>query len=381
MKLFKKIISVLLISLIIFSASGVQTLAVENKKSSISFLTEKNIVSASRMIEMLRPALKVFELVFGRSFIEIDLQDSFAAELCTYISENSVLDINDILQKIPVKASGLEMLYKVTKADTTAIRSSIYDLRDKAFNSGNEPLALALFILGAYISVIKSAEVYTIPYGEDGDERVVFKAFYMDGHSDTIETDIYFTADGYAYGPNEAGLQLLGFECSVYELIIYASVNCWMRDFGFCFLYDLFCYTTPFYNYITRRYKFDYDGKEWMIQAWKGNYLCTNGAEVGIYNREKGSIGTYYDCYDSEMNMSLKLSYDDEVIYDIQKPHWWINGFKISEDLYKPEAMTIEFSIEFPEQEMAKAFADSVYGHYRKDASCVIENNIVYVKW
>lgn len=381
MKLFKRIISVLLISMLLISCSGVQTLAAENNRESISFLTEKNIVSASKMIEFLKPALKIYELIFGRSFIKIELQDSLAAELCTYISDNSVLDINDILQKIPVKASGLEAVYKLTNADTTAIRNSIYNLRDKAFESGNEPLALALFIFGAYISVIKSADVYSKPYGDDGTERVVFKANYMDGHSEIVDTDIYFTADGYAYGPDGAGLQLLGFECSVYDLIIYASVNCWMRNFGFCFLYDLFCYTTPFYNYITRRYKFDYDGKEWMVQAWKGNYLCTNGAEVGIYNRAKGSIGTFYNCYDSEMDMSLKLLYGDEIIYDTQKPHWWINGFKISEDLYKPETMTVDFSIEFPEAEMAEAFANSVNNHYRNDSSCVIENNTVTVKW
>lgn len=381
MNSFKKIISILLISILLFSASGMQTLAVENRQSSVSFLTEKNIVSASKMINFLQPALKVYELIFGRSFIKVNIKESFASELCTYISENSELDINDILQKIPVKASGLEFCYKLTNADTTAIRNSLYELRDNATAENNQPLSLALFILGAYLSVIESAEVYSIPYGDDGTERVVIKVFFMDGNSDTIETDIYFTADGYAYGPDGTGVQLLGFECSVYDLMIYASVNCWMRDFGFCFLYDLFCYTTPFYNYVTRRYKFDYDGKEWMVQAWKGNYLFTNGAEVGIYNRESGSIGTYYNCYDSEMNMSLKLSYGDKVIYDIQKPHWWINGFKLSEDLYSPNNLIIEFSIEFPDSDMAEAFAKSVENQYRNDSEYAIDGNTVTVVW
>lgn len=381
MKKIKQIISILLISALIISCFGIQSSASDNSGTTFSILSEKNIVSASKMINFLQPALRIYELIFGKSFIEIDFNDSYALELCNYISENSELDIVDLLNKIPIKANALELYYKITDADTTAIRNSIYALRDDADKQNNKNLSLALFIFGAYISVIETAEVYTIPYGDDGSQRVVLKVYYLDGNSDSIETDIYFTSDGYAYGPDGAGIQLLGFECSVYDLMIYASVNCWMRDFGFCFIYDLFSYITPFYNYITRRYKFEYDGKEWMIQAWKGNYLFTNGAEVGIYNRNKGSIGTFYNCYDSEMNMALKLSCGDEIIYNIQKEHWWINGFKLSEDLYSPEDMTIEFSIEFPSAEMAEAFAESVNNQYRNDSSCIINHCRATVVW
>lgn len=378
---FKKIISVLLISVILLSGTALNSSAIEAYDNPDGFLTEDNIVSASKIINFLEPALKIYEIVFGNKFIDIDINDTRTLELCGYISENSDLDIVNVLQKIPVKASGLEAFYKLTNTDTTEIRNSIYDLRDKAYAEKNDALGLALFIFGAYISVIESAEVYTVPFENDGSTRVVLKAYFMDGTSEVVYTDIYFSKDGYVYGPNGSGLQLLGFECSVYDLMIYASVNCWMRDFGFCFLYDLFCYTTPFFNYETRRFKFDYADKEWMIQVWKGNYIITNGAEVGIYNREPGSIGTFYNCYDDEMNMTLKLSCDDDVIYDIKKEHWWINGFKLTEGLYDPEKMIVEFSIEFPEEAMAQAFADSVENHYKKDASCVLNQNIVAVIW
>ncbi len=380
MKFLYRIVSVLMVAVILFYCAGLNTYAVQNSETSY-FLSEKNIVSASKMMDFLKPAIFLYELIFGRKFIDVEIDDSNALELCNYIKENSELDIVGILQKIPVKSNGLELFYKLSDTDTTAIRNSIYSLRDKANANNNSSLALVLYIFGAYMSVIESAEVYSVPYGDDGSKRIVLKVYFIDGNFEEIHTDIYLSDDGYAYGPDEKGIQLLGFECSVYDLMIYATVNSWMRDFGFCFLYDLFSYTTPFYNYITRRYKFDYDGKEWMIQAWKGNYLFTNGAEVGIYNREEGNIGTFYKCYDSQMNMTLKLSAGDNVIFDIQKEHWWINGFKLSENLYEPSSLTLECSIEFPEDSMAQAFAESVKNQYRKDSSYEIQNNVVTVIW
>ena len=42
-----------------------------------------------------------------------------------------------------------------------------------------------------------------------------------------------------------------------------------------------------------------------MIQIWKGNYLISNGGEVGLYNRKPGSIGSYYNCANDEQMMEM----------------------------------------------------------------------------
>jgi elongation factor P len=71
-----------------------------------------------------------------------------------------------------------------------------------------------------------------------------------------------------------------------------------------------------------------------MVQMWKGNYFISNGGEVGLYWREPGQIGSYYNCATEEIPMSLQVSIGDKVL--VNRPlqeHWWISGFNIGEKL------------------------------------------------
>ena len=161
-------------------------------------------------------------------------------------------------------------------------------------------------------------------------------------------------------------------------------VDVWMRDFGFTMFYDIFCYTTPLFFYNTRRIKFDYADKEWMIQIWKGNYLVSNGAEVGIYSREPGSFGTYYDCATDEqmMEMSMALYHGDNLIFERSKMlHWWLTGFKVSDRLYPASSMTLKFSIDMKDEEMLNAFCEAIENHYRKDMTYTVDGLTVNVVW
>ena len=53
----------------------------------------------------------------------------------------------------------------------------------------------------------------------------------------------------------------------------------WQYNFGFGKIYD---FVSPYllleYDYV--RVFFEYEGKDWMIQMWKGNYFISNGGEV-----------------------------------------------------------------------------------------------------
>lgn len=342
-----------------------------------------------RTVQFFKAAGKVLKLLNAGSTPEFEFHEGAAIELCNYIAQNSAVDVVNIVSNVPAKAALLEKYYTLTDTDTTALRDEIYKLRDEAYQNDNEPLALFFYFLGAYMSVIEKVDIFTVD-GDDGITRVGITATFMDGSDETIITDIYFSPDGLVYGPNEAGLQFLGFECSVYDLMIYATVNCWMKDFGFCLFYDFFCYITPFFNYNTRRYKFEYGDREWMVQAWKGNYLVSNGAEVGIYSRDKDGFGSYYDCYDGVMPMGLRLSHGDgtvlspgdgTVIFEIEQEHWWINGFKLSNDLFAPNELTAEYYIEMPDEDMALAFAEAVNSHIMEDATATVDGARVTVIW
>ncbi|MBR5771678.1 MAG: DUF4474 domain-containing protein, partial [Clostridia bacterium] len=156
------------------------------------------------------------------------------------------------------------------------------------------------------------------------------------------------------------------------------------RSFGFCLEYDLLCYALPMYRYNTRRFHFDYAGKEWMIQAWKGNYLITNGGEVGIYNREKGSVGTFYNVVskDEQMDMSLQILHDGEVLVNIpEQNHWWVNGFNMSERLYNPHGLVLIATIVMKDEEMLKAFTQSIERNMWHDVSYSVDGLKVTIVW
>ncbi len=388
MKKLKKALSLLLTAVILFSALGFSSYAYDTD------LLRRNATVSFEMLAS--PKTDLFSLMYGLisagNFItknrilpdnnlDVEFEDGIAVDLCNYIYENSGLDIINLFQNLPLNATGLKFFYETTDADTTALRNTVYNLRDECRKNGNDVLANVLHFFGAYLSGIEKVTVSTKPYGNNGIYRVYVTADYLDGTNESVGVDIFFTKDGIAYGSHQKGILSLGYECSVYELIVYATVNSWMRNFGFDLLYDIFCYTTPFFNYITRRFKFNYDEKEWLIQVWKGNYLITNGAEVGIYNREKGAKGTYYNCCDSEMNMSMSLSVGEKLIFEKSDCHWWLNGFKLGKELCSPNDMTLDFSIVFPNTEMAQAFAESVRSNYMQDTFCTLRGTLVSVKW
>ncbi len=385
MKISKKIIAVILVLVTVFSISAPATTAMSPVYSTILAPAEKSVLTTARFLQLLKPITTVLRMLSGKglseSNVEINFCEGVAADLCAYILENSGFDIPTLCKQIPLDTSTLEMFYSVTGTDTAKVREEIHKLRKQADAEGDTTKSYVLYFLENYLSVIKKVDIYTVPFGEDGVTRAMLDITRMDGTVETVYTDIFFSPEGLVYGRYNKGLLGLGFECSVYDLLIYATTDCWMKDFGFCFFYDFFCYTTPFFNYLTRRFKFDYDGKEWMIQIWKGNYVIANGCEVGIYNREPGSFGTYYDCYDGTMKMSAKLSYCDNTIYEIEQEHWWLNGFKLGDTLYKPSLLKMEFSVELIDEEMANAFANAINNHYMHDVSCTVDGNRVSAIW
>ena len=61
--------------------------------------------------------------------------------------------------------------------------------------------------------------------------------------------------------------------------------NPWQRNFGFTHAYDV---SAPYFNmvYDYQTVYFDYDGKTWLIEFWKGQYGINTGCEIGIYHAD-----------------------------------------------------------------------------------------------
>lgn len=313
--------------------------------------------------------------------------DPLLTEVCNYVSNNSGLDLVKLITNLPETNQVPDLVSDVLRIDTAELRKQIYLIRDDVYASGNEAVAYVLHFLGVYLSVIKECEIYSVPSDNDPETYIVCVCLtFKDGAKEEIRSSIHInTETGIVSNHDNAGILGIGFNYDLSELLVYATVDCWMRDYGFCLFYDILATSMPmFFHYNTRRFKFDYNGLEYMIQIWKGNYVITNGGEVGIYCRDASKFGSYYDCANNEqmLNMSMQVLHGDEVLVD-EGPmyHWWINGFNMGNRMYLPESLTLKFSIEMTDKEMLDAFCESIDNHYMHDVTYTVDGLTVNVVW
>jgi hypothetical protein len=131
---------------------------------------------------------------------------------------------------------------------------------------------------------------------------------------------------------------------------------------------------------------FDYAGKTWMIELWKGQYGLETGCEIGVYNRTIGSTSfvysildatvgqrpgdpnpehnQYFDCAnDSELLLMSSTLYrqGQKVFSRGPEKHWWLTGFKWGL-LSEPADLTMDVSIECLDSVMTSALVDALTG-------------------
>ena len=319
---------------------------------------------------------------------EVTVSDEITG-LCTYMSERSCLDVYKILTGFPDIAEFGRIVGKMFKIDTVAYREEMYAMRDEFHKNGEKAKGDYCHLIGSYFSGIEKAYLYVVPYGNKGLYEIALDLTYSDGFVEEFHPGIVVNFEtGECYGrkgKDNGGMMDIGFNINIYDLMVYAPIQCWMRNFGFCIEYDILANMMPlFFRYRTRRFQFEYGGKEWMVQFWKGNYLITNGGEVGIYNRDLGSYGTFYNCVskEEELPMSLQIYHYDEMIVNIEETrHWWVNGFKLANNLYHPYSLQLKFTILFPDEEMKQAFIGAVERNLYNDVTYSVDGLRVTCKW
>lgn len=184
----------------------------------------------------------------------------------------------------------------------------------------------------------------------------------------------------------------------------------WQHNFGFNKLYDM---AAPYYlmEYDYVRVHFEYEGKDWMIQLWKGQYgLVFYGCETGVYNmehREKDpTIFTTYKCADEEdwLMIQTKLEhstfdgrdvFDSTHTYEFCTPYektWWSTGFKPGHLLVEEPCSELRQSgmITLKDDEMTEKFVEAFQecGFTKVDGeenlgtdTFYVEGNTVHYRW
>lgn len=158
-----------------------------------------------------------------------------------------------------------------------------------------------------------------------------------------------------------------GYGYDWHQNIFYSMMYPWQRKLGYCSLYDetsaplgMVIDCEPVY--------FDYNGKKWLIEFWKGQYGITAGAEIGVYNTTGPELdipgvfnGTFYKCAgdDDTLSMTYTLTKKNKVLFNRAGRHWWLTGFMLGV-FSKPSALTMEASITFKDSAMQSAFLDGL---------------------
>lgn len=150
------------------------------------------------------------------------------------------------------------------------------------------------------------------------------------------------------------------------------------RPFGYNDIYNFFFQIT---DYLYFKSEFKYDGKEWMVQGWKGYYPSMGmGAEIGTYYRLPDGTDVNDD-YFAEWNICLPeaidhywavsnadMPYLEFKLYEgsvaggklifaqTRQKHWWLNGFRPSIGNIDASTLTLEGAIYFETRPQADAF-------------------------
>lgn len=395
MNTLKKIMSCILVLTISFSitvpsfAKGTEK--VNSPKDYAEMLWNEGYepVSAGEIVAVIQHFGKIFSLFTKEENAAENFNltfDKFSSDLFYYIFDNTGFDLAEILTNLPDFTIPATVAVETFSVDTTAFREQMYLKKAECEAKGDNMGALICHFLGVYFSIIEKCEIF----GEQTEDEEIYelcvRITFEDGTEEVIRPGIFInTVTGECTNKDDSGMVGIGFNYSLKELTLYATVNCWMRDFGFCLLYDVMATMMPVvYRYETRRIKFDYDGLQWMVQVWKGNYFVANGAEVGLYCRTPQVLGSFYECADDEqmLKMSMQLYHGDTLLMDKpEQMHWWINGFKMSGRMYLPKSLTMKFSITFPDKGMRDAFCKAIDNHYRKDMSYTVDGLKVNVIW
>lgn len=147
--------------------------------------------------------------------------------------------------------------------------------------------------------------------------------------------------------------------------LISSTMYPWQRDMGFCWAYDeaapvmyMIIDCEPIY--------FNYEGKRWLLELWKGQYGCTTGAEIGLYVNTEAHMyedpkKLFYDCVEDEERLQMKyvLYKKNRVLIKRREKQWWLTGFQVGEYSRK-EDLTMEVTITFPTSAMRRAVYDSL---------------------
>ncbi len=147
--------------------------------------------------------------------------------------------------------------------------------------------------------------------------------------------------------------------------IISTCNDAWQRTAGYTALFDraalhfhMVFDALPIY--------FDYCGRTWLIELWKGQYGTNTGAEIGIYYADtrltRDELPTaHFNAVDDEDRLAVTytLSRKGRPIARVSGVTWWLTAF-LTGMFSQPAWLAMDIAIRFPNPEMQRCFIMSL---------------------
>lgn len=174
-----------------------------------------------------------------------------------------------------------------------------------------------------------------------------------------------------------------GFDYDKKQNIFHSRMDAWQRDYGYSSFYD--DVSAPLgMIFDCEPVRFEYQGKHWLIEIWKGQYGMTTGFEIGVYTLKAGSTGpakdALYRCADDDdmLSMAFIAKKNNRVLFKRSGVSWWLTGFMLGE-FSEPEELSMDLAITFKDRDMLLLFGNKLIElGYTADEIKVLENAAVF---
>lgn len=166
--------------------------------------------------------------------------------------------------------------------------------------------------------------------------------------------------------------------------IFTSRLDAWQRDFGYCALYDD---TAVLFNMVfdCLPVYFDYCGRTWLVELWKGQYGINTGCEIGVYHADR-ILGEFerrnavFHAVENEEMPEITLTFSSSanrrgkncgIIARLCARHWWLAAFRMG-CFSNPSSLCLQAQICLPNPEMAEAFVRGLVsaGYNRAQIQC-----------
>lgn len=156
-------------------------------------------------------------------------------------------------------------------------------------------------------------------------------------------------------------MQPYGFSYLQQQNIVTSRIDAWQRKFGYQALFDK---TADRFHMVfdCEPIYFDYSGRTWLIEFWKGQYGINIGGEIGIYyadsllTPEQYKSAHFQSVPDEWMlSLSMKLFHYGKPLFSVSRKHWWLTGFYMGH-FCQPQDLSLHISITFPNALMLQSF-------------------------